>query len=275
MWIVITKKNLYNLLIILLSVLVLLVLFQLVFDNFLSIGANSNTSGYIVIIIDDFGNHGDGTEEMLSLGIPITAAVMPFMPHSLADAEAAHKANLEVILHLAMEPNSGKKEWLGPRGVTCDLDSEDVKCIVEDALVDVKYAVGINNHMGSKATQDKRIMKAILEKAKDNDLFFVDSKTSPRSVASEIAEELGVPCFSRDVFLDGTKDVNHIKKQVLKLGDIALKKGHAIGIGHVGIEGGRATAEAIKSVYPYLIEKGIHFITVKELKKILEGEDAF
>ncbi len=270
MWIVVTRKTLYNLLIIILSILVLLVLFQFIFENFLSISTNSGPKGYIVIIIDDFGNHGDGTDEMLNLGVPVTAAVMPFMPYSLADAEAAHKANLEVILHLAMEPNHGKKEWLGPRGVTCDLDSDDVKCIVEDALVDVKYAVGINNHMGSKATQDKRVMQAILEIAKENNLFFVDSKTSPKSVASEMAEELDVPCFSRDIFLDGTKDTNHIRKQVLKLGDIALKKGYAIGIGHVGIEGGKATAEAIKSVYPTLTQKGIRFITVTELKEILD-----
>lgn len=271
MWIVVTKKNIYNLLIIILSILIFLVLFQIFFERSTSIKADSDPKGYIVLIIDDFGNRGEGTAEMLNLDIPVTAAVMAFMPHSLADAEAAHKANLEVILHLSMEPNQGKKEWLGPRGVTCDLDSENVKCIVEDALADVKYAVGINNHMGSKATQDKRIMQAILETAKENKLFFVDSKTSPKSVVSEIANKLDVASFSRDVFLDGTKDTNHIKKQVLKLGDIALKKGYAIGIGHVGVEGGKATAESIKSVYPTLVKRGIRFITITELKKILDN----
>lgn len=269
MWIIITRKKLFRLILIILSISILLVMFKIFFRDTSSIRTDLNSKGYIILIIDDFGNHGDGTDEMIDLNIPITAAVMPFMPYSSADAKAAHNANLEVILHLSMEPNVGKKEWLGPRGITCDLSNEDIKAIVYDGLNEVKYAVGINNHMGSKATQDKRVMRAILEVAKEKNLFFVDSKTSPNSVISEIAKELNVPCFSRDVFLDGTKDTNHIRNQILKLGDIAFKKGYAIGIGHVGIEGGKPTAQAIKSAYPLLAEKGIRFITVTQLMEIL------
>ncbi|MCT4563416.1 MAG: divergent polysaccharide deacetylase family protein [Maledivibacter sp.] len=269
MWIIITRKKLFKLLLIILSIFFLLIMFQIFFNKASSIKTDLNSKGYIVLIIDDFGNHGDGTDEMMDLNIPITAAVMPFMPYSSSDAEAAYNANLEVIMHLAMEPNVGKKEWLGPRGITCDLSNEEVKSIVYDGLKEIKYATGINNHMGSKATQDKRIMKAILEVAKDKNLFFVDSKTSPKSVISETAEILEVPCLTRDVFLDGTKDTAHIRKQILKLGDIALKRGYAIGIGHVGVEGGKATAQAIKSAYPLLSEKGIGFITVKQLIAIL------
>ena len=270
MWIIITRKHLYNLAIIILSILILLVLSQIFLGDESSIVFNTTPKGYVVLIIDDFGNNSNGTKEMLDLGIPITAAVMPFMPHSITDAKAAQDTGLEVILHLSMEPNQGKKEWLGPKGITCDLDNNEVKCILYDALEEIKFAVGINNHMGSKATQDPRIMKSILEVAKEKNLFFVDSKTSPKSVVWKTAEDLDVPCFTRDVFLDGTKDINHIKKQLLSLGDIALKKGYAIGIGHVGIEGGKPTAEAIKFVYPYLRDKGIHFITITELMKILD-----
>lgn len=147
------------------------------------------------------------------------------------------------------------------------MESDDVKCILYDALEEVEYAVGINNHMGSKATQDKRIMKSILEVAKEKKLFFVDSKTSPKSVVLETAKELGVPCLCRDVFLDGTKDVNHIRKQVLKLGDVALEKGYAIGIGHVGIEGGKPTAEAIASAYPTLKRKEYDLLPYHSLWK--------
>lgn len=270
MWIIITKKNLYNFIIIVLSILILFVLYQIFFNDNDNLETNSIPNGYIVLIIDDFGNHGDGTDEILNLDIPVTAAVMPFLPYSKSDAQAAHDANLEVILHLPMEPNFGKKEWLGKRGITCDLDNEEIKAIVYDGLKEIKHAVGINNHMGSKAIQDKRIMKDILEVAKDKNLFFIDSKTSPSSVASETASQLNVPYLARDVFLDGTKDVNHIKKQILKLGDIALKRGYAVGIGHVGVEGGKPTAKAIKSVYPTLTEKGIHFITASKLMEILD-----
>lgn len=269
MWIVITKKDLYRFVVIVLSILIVVALIQTFFTINRNVRTDSAPKGYIVLIIDDFGNRSNGTDEMLNLGIPITAAVMPFMPSSFDDAKAAHDANLEVILHLSMEPNQGKREWLGPRGITCDLDGDAVKCIVYDGLEEIKFAVGINNHMGSKATCDQRIMQAVLEVAKEKDLFFVDSKTSPESVAPKIAKEIGVKTFSRDVFLDGTQDVDHIKKQMLKLGDVALKKGYAIGIGHVGIEGGKATAEAIKSIYPFLMKKGIRFVTITELHNIL------
>ncbi|SHK04185.1 divergent polysaccharide deacetylase family protein [Paramaledivibacter caminithermalis] len=270
MWIIVTRKRLFSLILIILSISILLVTLQVLFKHSTIVSTDSNSNGYVILIIDDFGNHGDGTDEMIDLNIPITTAIMPFMPHSLSDAKAAHNANLEVILHLPMEPNVGKKEWLGPRGITCNLSDEDIKKIVYDGLNEVKYAVGINNHMGSKATQDKRVMKAILEVAKENNLFFVDSKTSPASVVLEMANNLNVPCFTRDVFLDGTKDINHISKQILRLGDIALKKGYAIGIGHVGVEGGKPTAKAIKSVYPSLVEKGVRFITITQLMEILQ-----
>lgn len=270
MWLIITKKKIFIMILIVLSIAILLVMLQTFISNNSSLKADSNTKGYIVLVIDDFGNHNDGVEEMLKLKIPITAAVMPFQSNSASDAKLAHDSNLEVILHLPMEPNVGKKEWLGPRGITCDLDDRSIKSIVNDGLKEIKYAVGINNHMGSKATQDIRVMRDILEVAKEKDLFFVDSKTSPNSVVSEIADELNVPSFSRNVFLDGTKDINHIKKQILRLSDIALKKGYAIGIGHVGIEGGKPTAKAIQETYPLLVKKGLRFITVKQLIEVLD-----
>ena len=270
MWLIITRKKMIVFLTIILSIFILFIILQVFLHNDSSLKADSNTKGYIVLIIDDFGNHNEGVDEMLKLEVPITAAVMPFQRYSEADAKAAHDSNLEVILHLPLEPNIGKKEWIGPRGITCDLDNESIKTVVYDGLREIKYAVGINNHMGSKATQDKRVMRDILGVAKEKNLFFVDSKTSPNSVVSEIANELNVPCFSRDIFLDGTKDTNHIKKQILKLSDIALKKGYAIGIGHVGIEGGKPTAKAIEETYPLLVKKGLRFITVKQLIEVLD-----
>ena len=83
--------------------------------NALAIKADSEIGGYIALIIDDFGNAGEGRDAMLQLGIPITVAIMPFMPYSFKEADAARNAGLDVILHIPMEPIKGKKEWLGPR----------------------------------------------------------------------------------------------------------------------------------------------------------------
>ncbi|MEC2627533.1 divergent polysaccharide deacetylase family protein, partial [Bacillus cereus] len=43
------------------------------------IQANAHTNK-VAIVIDDFGNNMKGTNQMLSLPIPLTVAVMPFLP---------------------------------------------------------------------------------------------------------------------------------------------------------------------------------------------------
>ena len=227
---------------------------------------------YIVLVIDDFGNDGVGTQAMMALDIPVTVAVMPFMPYSAHEAQLAHDSGLEVILHVPMEPMHGKKEWLGPKGITTNLADQEIQERVKDALEEIKWAVGINNHMGSKATQDVRVMENILQVAKDKDLFFVDSVTTGKSVTKEVAERLNVEWFKRDIFLDNVKDKKSIEKQLEKLGEVALKQGYAIGIGHVGPEGGMVTVEAIKEVYPRLEKNGVRFVSISELMCILSQE---
>ncbi|QXM05242.1 divergent polysaccharide deacetylase family protein [Crassaminicella indica] len=267
MFIVVTKKRLYKVIIALLIVCLLMICI------FIKCRKNTKTNGepvgYVVLVIDDLGYHGDGMEELLKLDIPITAAVMPFSPFTKSDAEAVHKAGIEVIMHVPMEPVVGKKEWLGPKGITCDLSDEEIKLRIKEGLDEIKYAVGMNNHMGSKATQDKRVMKAILEIAKENNLFFLDSKTNPNSIVADVANELDVICFERDVFLDNIKNQRAIEKQLKKLGNIALEKGYAIGIGHVGAEGGKVTINAIKNMYPILEKEGIKFVNLSKLKRNL------
>ncbi|WP_425448910.1 divergent polysaccharide deacetylase family protein [Dethiothermospora halolimnae] len=261
MWIIIGKNKLLRIVTI---VFILLIILSLIFGKVIK--TDAKPKGYIVLVIDDFGNNGDGTKEMLSLDIPITVAVMPFMSYSQEEAKKAHKAGFEVIMHVPMEPVHGKKEWLGPKGITCDLSLDEVKSRINEGLDILKYAKGMNNHMGSKVTQDKRIMKAILEIAKEKNLYFVDSKTTPKSIVHNIADKLGAISFERDIFLDNNKDIKSIEKQLLKLGNIAIKKGYAIGIGHVGPEGGTVTVKAIKNVYPTLQEQGIKFIYPSQLE---------
>ena len=226
--------------------------------------------GYIAIIIDDFGNNGKGTNAMLNLGIPITAAIMPFLGSSLKDAETARDKGLEIMLHMPMEPISGKPSWLGPGVIKCAMTDQEIQLNINDALDQLKWAVGMNNHMGSKVCQDRRTMETILLTAKSRGIYFVDSKTAEKSVIEEVAKELDVPYFIRDVFLDSTKNQKEVEAQLMTLANIALKKGYAIGIGHVGPEGGEITAEAIKKMYPKISEKGVKFVFVSDIFDIID-----
>jgi polysaccharide deacetylase 2 family uncharacterized protein YibQ len=228
--------------------------------------------GYLALVIDDFGNYGDGTEAMFKLGIPLTAAVIPFLPFSHSDADQAHRFGLEVIIHLSMEPISGKQNWLGPHSICFKSTDSEIQSYITQALEELHWAVGMNNHMGSRVTANRRIMTAVLSMAKLNQLFFVNSKTTDSAVASELARLLNVSYYERDLFLDEVKNPAHIQQQLKQLGKIALQRGYAIGIGHVGPEGGTITARAIARMRPYLEKQGLQFVTVSDLRTLLNAK---
>jgi uncharacterized protein len=216
------------------------------------------------LIIDDFGGDVKGVKEFLTGNIPITVAVMPFLEQSTEQAKLAHKHGLEVIVHLPLQPKKGKLSWLGPNPITSDLSSKEVKKIVEEAILDVPHAVGINNHMGSLIVEDKRIVRAILEVAKKHHLYIVDSGTSPHSVIPELAEKLGIQWEKRDLFLDDThSSKEHVFLQMKKLLTIAEKEGEAIGIGHVGIKGDN-TVRGIQEALKLFEEKQIEIVPVSQ-----------
>lgn len=154
----------------------------------------------VAVIIDDLGNNMKGTEEILNLPVKITVAVMPFLPTTKRDAMEAHKRGHDVIVHLPMEPKQGKPEWLGPGAIKANMTDEEVRAKVTAAIKDVPYAIGMNNHMGSKITSDKRIMSIVLDVCKEHGLFFVDSRTNYRSVVPELAAKKGMPPVRNDVF---------------------------------------------------------------------------
>ncbi|MDP4182936.1 MAG: divergent polysaccharide deacetylase family protein, partial [Bacillota bacterium] len=202
-----------------------------------------NNGGKLAIIIDDFGQSRLGVKEMMSINRHLTFAVMPFLEFSESDAIAAKEKGFEVIAHLSMEPVSGKISWLGPRPILAGMDNSKVSAIVRDAFDNVPFAVGANNHMGSKASNDENIMDSILEVIKEKNLYFVDSMTARRPVCKKIADQKGVTCYERNIFLDGQMPKSHVIKQLEAAEKIAIKKGKAIAIGHVGVEGGKVTAE--------------------------------
>ncbi|MNC13732.1 Divergent polysaccharide deacetylase [compost metagenome] len=218
------------------------------------------------IVIDDFGNQMQGTQEMLDLPIPFTVAVMPFLPTSKEDAELAHARGKDVIIHMPMEPVKGKKSWLGPGAITVDLPDEEIRKRVEAAVDEVPYAVGMNNHMGSKVTADKRIMRIILQVCKERQLYFLDSRTTGQSVIGELAAELGVPTAANGLFFDDQYTMEHIMKQAELFKKKLDKQDTLIAIGHVGPPG-KKTAFALRKMIPQLDGKA-EFVLVRDLVKM-------
>lgn len=239
-----------------------------------AVGAiEGNKKAYVAIVIDDFGYDGEGTEEMLALNIPITAAVMPFSPHSSSDCEAIRTAGKEMIIHMPMESLTGKKSWVGDKAVFSSMTDEEIKQTILEAMEIVPDATGINNHMGSKIMEDERSLNVVMSMAAEKGLIFVDSRTTPKSLAEQASTKYSVPLLERDVFLDSTDDINVVKKKLIQTADIALKTGSALAIGHVGPEGGKITAKAIADLAPELQKKGIEFVTISQLEEILKAQE--
>ncbi|MGN7765495.1 divergent polysaccharide deacetylase family protein [Paenibacillus sp. 22594] len=226
-----------------------------------------NISGHsrVAMIIDDFGNGMQGTDEMFALPVKFTVAVMPFLPTSEKDARRAHEQGLDVLVHLPMEPNKGKPEWLGPGAIMTRMSDTEVRQRVEAALDNVPFAIGINNHMGSKVTGDERVMGIILSVCKERGLFFVDSHTNYRSIAGRLAREMGLPPVENHIFLDDVHTSGHVAKQMRLVQERAQSQKYCVTIGHVGIQGKETAAGIVSGIAE--LKDSVEFVGISDLVK--------
>jgi uncharacterized protein len=229
------------------------------------------TFKHVAIVIDDLGNGLKGTDQIFSIHAPLTVAIMPFLKTSKEDAIKAHQAGFEVLLHLPMEPIHGKKSWLGPGAITTDMSDQEIKDQVRKDIESIPFVAGVNNHMGSKATADPRVVKAVLEVLKEKNLFILDSRTCQNSKIPEMAKQLGIPYIKRTVFLDNKKNKSYIKKQLQFLINQVRNSGFGVGIGHVGIQG-QNTAEAIQEMLLKIKQTDLSIVPVSKLIEVERAE---
>ena len=204
----------------------------------------------IAIVIDDLGLNRVNTAELNSLPSPLTLAFLPYAGRIDAQTEAAQAAGHELMLHLPMEPIGS--DWPGPDALTTKLDRQEFLTRLEKNLNRFKGFVGINNHMGSKLTANDSRMDVVMRELRKRDVLFLDSKTSPRSVAGETAGRNGVPNTTRDVFLDHVIDPGAIKRQLALTEKIARQSGSAVAIGHPH----NTTIQALRDWLPSLEARG-------------------
>lgn len=227
----------------------------------------------LAIVIDDFGGADThGVAEFMAMDKPITMAVMPNLVHSVEHSEQAHKRGHEVILHQPMEPDCRKASWLGPGAILSSMTDEEIKANFVKNLKTVPHAKGFNNHTGSKITSDAKKIKPILEVAKSNGLFVLDSCTSAHSQVISVAKNVGIPYAKRDVFLDNIKNKSHIQKQIKLACKIAKKQGYAVAIGHVGY-GGKVTAGAVLEAIPEIEKEGVKLVHLSEIIRKSQGNE--
>jgi len=191
----------------------------------------SSAAPRLAIIIDDMGRDESAAAALLKLPYPLTLSVLPGQLHSAEIADQAHRRGDQVMLHLPMqfEGSSAKAE---PVELRLGMASTEVDRLLAQMLSSVPHAVGVNNHEGSLATANPRLMSELMDALHRRNLFFIDSRTTAATVAFDAAQRAGVRAASRKVFLDDVETPVSILQQLELAARDAERNGSAIAIGH-------------------------------------------
>lgn len=215
----------------------------------------------IAIIIDDLGNDQAAVELLARWREPVAGAVLPMLPGSPAAAEALSRSGKEVLLHLPMEPRGLPGVRPGPGLILVSQTDGQIRATLSADLDSVPAATGVNNHMGSLATADRRVMQVVAAELARRGLFFVDSRTTDQTVAAEAAARARVPCASRRVFLDDVQTDEAVERSLDDLVAKARAEGFAIAIGHPH----PVTLAVLGRELPRIGERGVRLVRVSEL----------
>jgi polysaccharide deacetylase 2 family uncharacterized protein YibQ len=207
------------------------------------------------IIIDDAGYNLELIRELAALRKPLTIAILPDAPLAGETAALAAREGLEVMLHLPLEP-AGEAPGAAIVTIRPDMDAAAIRRLMDDFLRKVPGARGVNNHTGSLATEDAAVMKSVLAVLKERGMYFIDSRTTKKSVAFAAARAMGVPAAERGFFLDQPPGAAAVESRLKELFRAARKKGIAVGIGHAR----RASVEALRSFLGRADAEGVRLV---------------
>lgn len=214
----------------------------------------------VAVIIDDMGQHEARGRRALALPGPLAYAFLPRAPHTRKLARHAHQQGKDVLLHQPMQATG--RETAGPNGIGLTTTRQSLRRRLARNLAAVPHAVGVNNHQGSLITRHPGHMSWLMTALRQHgDLFFVDSRTTARTVAERMASEAGVPAIERDVFLDHERDAQQIQAQFDRLLATARRKGEAVAIGHPNPQ----TLQVLEQRLQRLDQSDVQLVALSEL----------
>lgn len=218
--------------------------------------------GKICLIIDDFGNSlNEEIIGFLNLGHNITIAIIPGHQYTRETAVRASENGIETMIHMPMESWEGIDPDETRYSLYQGLNQEEFNNRIDMAFDEIPNAIGMNNHQGSKSTEDPQQMKMLARILKKRDLLFVDSFTSPDSRALVTMKKMGVKTGLRQLFLDNEEDETSIRNQLDSLMVIAKDRGSVIGIGHCK----PITLKVLREALPEIEKNGFKLVPVSEI----------
>lgn len=188
-------------------------------------------SKYASIIIDDLGNNYEHGYDLIQLPVALTVAILPQTTYAKTLARLARKNDKEVMLHLPMQSVEHHKH--SPGTLDLHMTRHEFKRQLALNLNSVPYVRGVNNHMGSLLTRHPGHMSWLMDELSHRgNLYFIDSKTTSKSIADQIATEYHIPSLSRDFFLDPVFDQHVMQQQFKRFIDKVNVRGYALAIAH-------------------------------------------
>ncbi|QBQ64719.1 divergent polysaccharide deacetylase family protein [Actinobacillus indolicus] len=187
-------------------------------------------AGKLAIVIDDIGYRAKEDSAIYALPKEVSVAIIPVAPYATARANKAFEQQRDVLIHLPMEPQTRQSIEAG--ALLVGMNETQIATLIKNAQMQVPNAIGLNNHMGSKATTDKQTMQYLMKSLSQQNLAFLDSKTAGNSVAYKTAKEYGIKALERHIFLDDSDEFNDVQRQFSNAIHYARKHGVAVMIGH-------------------------------------------
>ena len=188
--------------------------------------------GDIVLILDDVGFDRQPVTGAMSIDPNVNFAILPNAQNANAVARRLHAGGFEILCHLPMEPEGFPGISPGEGAVLTSMSDGEIARATRANISSIPFAQGVNNHMGSRATADRRVMTGVLS-ALPEGMYFIDSKTTGGSVVGSLARELHVKTVSRNIFLDDVQKDDAIRRQLASLSESAEAHGVAVGLGHM------------------------------------------
>lgn len=223
----------------------------------------------IAILIDDLGEFDDPIASLWNTSIPFSVSIVPYKTYSLKIAEQASISKKEVLAHIPMDSisDSTKNEpILG--NISYNMTKDKIKQEIIKNINAIPFAVGINNHRGSAITRSIFHIEGIMEVLQKQKMYFVDSYTITDTIACKSAKNFGVPCIERNIVLDQDLDKTSIENNIIRLKNIALSQGFALGIAHANPETIEILSKWFLELENYGSNSGFKIVLVSQLFKI-------
>lgn len=186
--------------------------------------------GKLSIVLDDLGYNRNDFQAFF-LPKEISFSILPFTPFAKQLANKAHQQGREILLHIPMEAKTDNSK-LGEGALMSGIPEDEFKATLTNSLDYLPYVQGINNHMGSALTEQIKPMQWVMEVLLKRGLYFIDSRTSAKSIAESIAKKTGVPTLRRHIFLDNIKTEAAMTEQFNHAIQLTAKKKAVIIIAH-------------------------------------------